>query len=254
MPTPPRRPPQRRQRVAATPKSRTGKVRPDAETVLARLRQLGSKRVLAGYARFGIEPMNALGIEIAKIQALARELGPRHDLVDALWASGIYEARLLVAFVGEPHALTQQQMEDWCADFDNWGIVDTLCFKLFDRSRHAWGRIAAWRQRRPEFAKRASFALLASLALHDEAGDDAPYLAALPWIETAAADPRNYVKKGVLWALRGVGSRNRNLHAASLALADRLAASADPTARWIGKGAGKELRSAATKRRLARSS
>ena len=25
-------------------------------------------------------------------------------------------------------------MNRWCRDFDNWGVVDTVCFKLFDQS------------------------------------------------------------------------------------------------------------------------
>ncbi|MBL9076726.1 MAG: DNA alkylation repair protein [Planctomycetes bacterium] len=225
---------------------------PTARTVLARLRAMGSAKVRAGYARFGLAPTRALGIAMPRIQRLAKELGPRHDLVDALWASGIYEARLLVAYLGEPQRLTALQMERWCRDFDNWGVTDTLCFVLFDRSPRAFAQIAAWRTRRPEFEKRAAFALLASVALHDKAAADAPFVRALGWIRRAATDPRNFVKKGVLWALRGVGGRNAALHGKALALADELAAATDPTARWVGREAARELRSPATRRRIAR--
>jgi 3-methyladenine DNA glycosylase AlkD len=44
-----------------------------------------------------------------------------------------------------------------------------------------------------------------------------------------------------LRALRQVGKRSASLHKPALALAKRLAASSDKTARWIGKDAVKEL-------------
>jgi 3-methyladenine DNA glycosylase AlkD len=60
-------------------------------------------------------------------------------------------------------------------------------------------------------------------------------------IERHATDPRNFVKKAVNWALRQIGKRSMTLRAPALALAHRLAASDDKTARWIGRDAEKEL-------------
>ena len=105
-------------------------------------------------------------------------------------------------------------MDRWCRDFDNWAICDTVCFHLFDRTPHAWAKVTEWCDRPDEFVKRAAFALLASLALHDKPAADEPFLEGLPLIERAATDERNFVKKGVNWALRRIGRRNRALHAA----------------------------------------
>ncbi len=71
-------------------------------------------------------------------------------------------------------------------------------------------------------------------------------------IERAAADDRNFVKKGVSWALRSIGRRNATLNAASISLAARLVESPDAAARWIGRGALKELTSPAVQTRLAK--
>ena len=70
--------------------------------------------------------------------------------------------------------------------------------------------------------KRAAFALLAGLALHDKQADDEAFLESLSLVERAAGDERNFVKKGVSWALRVIGRRNRTLNAASLETARRL--------------------------------
>jgi 3-methyladenine DNA glycosylase AlkD len=116
-----------------------------------------------------------------------------------------------------------------------------LCFHLFDRSPLAFRKVSQWSVRRPEFVRRAAFALLASLALHDRRTADGPFEAALPLIETGAEDGRNFVKKAVSWALRGVGHRNPRLHASAKTLARRLAASDRPAPRWVGKDALRDL-------------
>ena len=132
-------------------------------------------------------------------------------------------------------------MDRWCKDFDSWGICDTVCFSLWDRTPHAMAKIRQWSRRREEFVKRAAFALLASVALHDKAMSDAAFVKSLPIIERGAADGRNFVKKGVSWALRLVGRRSRALHKSSIALSSRLAASTNPAERWVGKDALKDL-------------
>lgn len=101
--------------------------------------------------------------------------------------------------------------------------------------------VPKWAARRDEFQKRAAFALIACLASHDENADDQAFLSFLPLIESAATDERNFVKKGVSWALRGVGGRNASLRSKAVTLARKLASSTDPAARWVGKDALKAL-------------
>jgi 3-methyladenine DNA glycosylase AlkD len=101
--------------------------------------------------------------------------------------------------------------------------------------------VRKWASHRDEFVKRAAFALLASLALRKHDGDDSDYLAGLKLIEKAASDDRNFVMKGVNWALRGIGRRNAKLKKAAIAVARKLAASEDKATRWIGKDALRQL-------------
>jgi 3-methyladenine DNA glycosylase AlkD len=202
-------------------------------------------------ARYGIPSDNALGVPMATMQGIAKRLGRNHELAAALWDTGCYEARTMAAFVDEPARVTPAQMDRWCRDFDSWAICDTLCFHLFDRTPHAFRKVAQWSRRRDEFVKRAAFALLACLALHDKGAEDKFFLQCLPLIERAAEDERNFVKKGVLWALRGIGERNLKLNSAAMILAKRLAVSPQPAARWVGKGALRELTSRAATKRLA---
>ena len=125
---------------------------------------------------------------------------------------------MLASFVDEPARVTPAQMDRWCRDFDNWAICDTVCFHLFDRTPHAWTKVAKWSGQRDEFVKRAAFALLASLAVHDKrrrrrAVPRGPARSS----SAPPADERNFVKKAVNWALRAIGRRNAALNAAASA-------------------------------------
>ncbi|MFN0101960.1 MAG: DNA alkylation repair protein [Bryobacteraceae bacterium] len=219
----------------------------EVQTALAWLEQNSTEHDRANLKRFGITADKAFGVSMANIQKLAKQLGRDHELATALWDTGWYEARMLAAFVDEPGRVTPGQMDRWCRDFDNWGICDTLCFKLFDQTPHAWAKVTEWSGKSAEFEKRAAFALLASLALHDKSAGDERFMAGLELIERKAGDGRNFVKKGVNWALRSIGRRNAALRAPAVAVAQRLAASTDATARWVGKDALREFAKVASR-------
>ena len=133
---------------------------------------------------------------------------------------------------------------------DNWAITDTVCFSLFDQTPFAWSKVDVWSGRTAEFVRRAGFALLASLALHDKQGLDVEYRKRLALIRKHASDDRNFVKKGVSWALHGIGCRSPALHADALKVATDLAGSANSSERWVGRDVLRKLTSAATKKRL----
>src|SRR5262249_15848617 len=155
-------------------------------TALEALEQKSTKRDLANLARFGITASKAYGVSMANVQLIAKGLGRNHAVALALWDTGWYEARLLTSFVDEPERVTAAQMDRWGRDFDNWGICDTVCFHLFDRTPFAWKKVAQWHDKREEFVKRAAFALLASLALHDKRTGNEPFIESFAYIERAA--------------------------------------------------------------------
>ena len=222
-------------------KTQNAQAKSGCAVAIAELKRLGTKATRDGMARYAIPSDKAFGVPVGVLRKLGKQLGPDHELAAELWDSGWYEARMLAIFVAEVARVTPAQMDRWCKDFDNWALCDTACVHLFDHTPHAFAKVEAWSNKKGEFARRASFALLASLALHDKRSPDAPFLACFPLIEAAATDDRNFVKKAVSWALRGIGARNPVLHARAIELARELAASEDSTARWIGKDTLRDL-------------
>jgi 3-methyladenine DNA glycosylase AlkD len=211
------------------------------DEALTALRRFATAETLTGMTRYGIPNDNALGVAVGDIRTIAKSLGKDHEFALALWIQPIYEARMLACFVDNPAEVTAGQMDAWCKSFDSWALCDTACFHLFDRTPLVWRKIHQWASRKPEFERRAAFALLASVALHDKDAEDGPFLEALPLIRAASTDERNFVKKALVWALRGVAGRNTALKKAALAIAEELATSNDRTARWIGTTARREI-------------
>lgn len=211
------------------------------DQVIARLQGLADPHNVEGMARFGINTSNTLGISVATLRAVAKETGKSHDLALRLWDSKIHEARTLASLVDEPKKVTQEQMEAWVREFDSWDVCDNTCGNLFDKTAWAFEKAEEWTRRDREFERRAGFALMAWLAVHDKKAADARFLRFLPLIEAAAPDDRNFVRKAVSWALRQVGKRNVTLNRQAIAAVQRIQTQDSRAARWIAADALKEL-------------
>ena len=214
------------------------------EQILKRLRDGAQPDARASLERFGITARQAYGWSMPALRELAREAGRDHTLAQQLWATGILDARILAALVDDPERVTPRQMERWARDFDSWAVCDACCMHLFDRTPYAHVKVRAWSGRKEEFVKRAAFALMAALAVHEPDGSDDAFRAFLPLCEREAGDARNFVKKAVNWALRQIGKRSPGLRTAAIASAERIAAQDSPSARWIAADALRELKSA----------
>ena len=177
-----------------------------------------------------------------QIREIARRAGKNQALAEELWATGIHDARIVASFVADPHKITRSTMDRWTRDFDSWNVCDSCCWGLFDRSPYAWQKIPRWAAAKPEFVRRAAFTTLAGLAVHDKAAEDELFLNSLALIEQYAFDDRNFVRKGVNWALRNIGKRNFRLLPAAVACAERVRAQNSRAARWIAADALREFR------------
>ena len=231
-------------------KARHPSLEDEVRSALKWLKSHSTKTTLDGMARYGIPSDKAFGVAMKDMKVLGKKLGRNHELAAALWETGAYEARMVCSFVDDPALVTAAQMDRWCHDFDNWAICDTICFNLFDRTPHAWAKVTQWSTRRSEYEKRAAFALLWSLSVHDKRADDEQFVRGLALIERAAADGRNFVRKAVNMALRAIGKRNLALNVAAVDVARHLADSQEAAARWVGTDALKELTSPAVTKRF----
>jgi len=215
----------------------------DSSDVLSRLEMMANQANVDGMARYGIKPNKVYGISMPTLKKLAREIGRDHKLALELWDSGYHEARMVAALIAEPRRVTEKQMEAWAGDFDSWALCDSVCGYLLDRTPCAWKKASEWSERQEELVKRAAFALMAWLAVHDKNTEDEKYIALLTIIKREAADTRNLVSKSVNWALRQIGKRNRKLNSLAIQAAHEIEGYDSRQARWVAHDALSELTS-----------
>ncbi|HXN22276.1 MAG TPA: DNA alkylation repair protein [Candidatus Dormibacteraeota bacterium] len=219
---------------------------------LRELRALADPSVRAKMETFGVRVKQAQGIPTPRLHRLAKQIGRNHALADQLWRSGIHEAKILAALIGEPPKVTAAQMDQWALGCDSWDEVDASCCYLFVFAAPAWRKTIEWSRRKEEYVKRAAFALMAYLAYRDKPAADARFLRLLTIIRRESRDDRGYVKKAVNWALRNIGKRNVALNRAAIRTAKQIRTLDSKTAKWIAADALRELTGAAVQRRLRR--
>lgn len=213
---------------------------PRLQPLLNQLNSLANPANTAGMAHYGIKVDTALGIPLPVLRSLAKGL-KSHDLALQLWATGIHEARMLASMVDDFRQVTPEQMETWVSDFTSWDICDGVCGNLFVNTPYAREKAISWCSREEEYVKRAGFAMIAWMAVHNKKAPDDFFLAFLPFIEAGAYDERNFVKKAVNWALRQIGKRNPLLWQQAMDLCLRLESNSSKSVRWVVKDARREL-------------
>ena len=218
--------------------------------VLDKLQSIAQPEYLEGMAKYGMAVEQRLGVSVPDLRKLAKEIGKNHKLALDLWRTGIGEARILAAMIDDPDKLTEEQMEDWVKDINSWDVCDQVCMSLFKKNQLAWKKIIDWSEREEEFVKRTAFSLVACLAWNDKKAADEQFLGLLPIIVGKATDERNFVKKGVNWALRNIGKRNLNLNKAAINTAKKIQQLDSRAAHWIASDAIRELESDAVQNRL----
>ncbi len=202
-------------------------------------------------ARYGINTERAYGVSVRRLREIAKSVGRNHETAQQLWETGMHEARILASLVDEPVKVTPESMEAQVRGFNSWDLCDGFCNNLFRKTPFAHAKVQEWTAREETFVRRAGFALMANLAVHDKRAADSLFAGYLKLIEGAAADERNFVKKAVNWALRQIGKRSATLNKAAIACAERLASQESKAARWIAKDALRELTSEKVQVRLA---
>ena len=220
-----------------------------AADIIKELKKYANPKNVEGMRRFGIITKDVVfGVDTPTKKLIAKKIRKsaktpieRHKLAQELWDSKIHEARILSALVESPGLVTEKQMEDWVKDFDNWGLCDSVCGHLFDKTKFARRKIFQWVKNDKEFIRRAGFVMMATLAVHDKKAPDSDFIKFFPLIKKYSRDERNFVKKAVNWALRQIGKRNLVLRKRALVVAREIGKKDSKSARWVARDAIREL-------------
>lgn len=212
------------------------------DQVLLELQKLGDPDVKKIKEGFAISAANSHGIFLKDLDALAKRIGKNDALALQLFDSGIYEAKLLCSRLFDPRHVTEPLVEHWVLAFENWEICDTFCMSFLGKTSFAYAKALEWAEYQPEYQKRAGFVLMVAYAFTDKDASNETIRQFFPILLKHATDPRKYVSKGINWALRQIGKRNRDLYAESIEIAQQLLALDSKSTRWIATDALRQLR------------
>ncbi|PCH61533.1 MAG: hypothetical protein COC19_04635 [SAR86 cluster bacterium] len=192
--------------------------------------------------KFGITAKNSLGIYHKDLKVLAKEIGEDNKLAIDLYDTGIYEAQILCSKIYDPERISEEQLDRWVVNFENWEICDSFCMGFFVKSKFALSKAEEWSKAESEFVKRAGFVIMAAYGFaHKKSRNEIFEKFFLP-IEREADDDRLYVKKAINWTLRNVGKRNVDLQKKSIEIAARILSKNSKSSKWIARNAISELK------------
>lgn len=205
--------------------------------------------------RFGIQTQYAVGTPVTTLRLLVKGLPrPDQELADALWASGIHEARILASMLADPDQMTREKLDAWAQELNSWDICDLCAGNLFARVKNPLKLAERWMKREDEFVRRAGFAVLAALSVPRSKTTDEELVKMLPLIKNHACDARPMVYKAVNWALRNIGKKNPRLTPKAVACAQEILDlyEDNKSARWVATNALWELNLPKTKAMVAK--
>ncbi len=220
------------------------------EQIIGELESLSNPEDVKGMAKFGIKHKKTYGVRMPELRRIAKNAGKDHELAGKLWNAGYGETRILASLIEDPKMVTEDQMERWVTEFDSWDVCDQCCINLFRKIPFAHQKIFEWSLGEEEFVKRAAFALIAVLAVHDKKAGDEKFEEFFPLIIREAIDNRNFVKKAVNWALRQIGKRNITLNKRAVEVAEEISNIDSKSAKWIAADAIRELESEKVQERI----
>ena len=212
------------------------------EEVLFAIKKASTPEGIKKKAYFGITEVGNFGLTAPQIKAIARDIGKDHSLALELWETSVHEARHIAVLIADKKMVTEKLMNKWVKDFNSWDIVDDCCGKLFCKTPFAYEKAVEWSGRKNEFEKRAGFALMATLAVHDKNAKDIEFEKFFPFLFRESHDERNFVRKAINWAIRQIGKRNQRLCKKAIKLSEDLLKKDDKSSRWIASDALRELK------------
>lgn len=188
--------------------------------VLQKLERLGTEQNRKVYRRHGVGG-NQYGVSFTNLKKLRRKIETDQGLAEELWATGNHDARILATMIADPHIVSEELLETWIRDLDNYIITDSLA-KLVNSTPHRLAKMEQWSASPEEWVGRAGWQLLAHLAMGD---DDLPseyWEGYLEIIQEEIHSRKNRTRDAMNTALIAIGLRDAVLETKALAAAAKI--------------------------------
>ena len=191
--------------------------------VIALLRENKNERGIASWKRLGPPRMKSFGIGLTQLRKLAKTVGRDHGLAKKLWASDVYDAKVVSLLIDEPKKMTREQAERQVEELQAGMLSHVFCScdATLPKAEFAVDLAVEWAKSKDGVRRRCGYLLLYELSkdTKNPALDDAFFETYLKRIEKRLQKEENFVKDGMNAALMGIGKRNRRLNRAAIEVA-----------------------------------
>ncbi|MEU9852585.1 DNA alkylation repair protein [Streptomyces sp. NPDC047974] len=186
------------------------------DEVLAELAALEDPRTREVNARRGDDH----GVNLARLRAVAKRLGPRHELARELWATGDTAARLLATLVCRPKEYGRDELDAMLREARAPKVHDWLVNHVVKKSRHTEELRLAWRADADPVVASAGWALTTERVAKRPDGLDLDGL--LDTVEAEMKDAPDRLQWAMNHCLAQIGIEHPALRERALAIGERL--------------------------------
>ncbi|MEV6200674.1 DNA alkylation repair protein [Streptomyces sp. NPDC051771] len=184
--------------------------------VLAELAALEDPRMREVNARHGDDH----GVNLARLRAVAKRLGTRHELARELWASGDTAARLLATLVCRPKEYGRDELDAMLREARAPKVHDWLVNHVVKKSRHTEELRLAWLADADPVVASAGWALTTERVAKRPDGLDLDGL--LDTVEAEMKDAPDRLQWAMNHCLAQIGIEHPALRERALAIGTRL--------------------------------
>ncbi|HRF59862.1 MAG TPA: DNA alkylation repair protein [Fimbriimonadaceae bacterium] len=200
-----------------------------AQTTVAEvLALLDAQRDERGIERFekmgmGGPTLRSVGIGLTRLRGLAKQIGHDHQLAMELWASDVYEARIIALLIDDPRHLTREQAERQVEGvaIGMLAHVFSSCDATLAKTPFVVELAGDWIASNDPIRRECGYGLLyeASKLKGKKAPNEAFFLDHVERIgDTIGAEPER-IRLAMATALMGIGKRSAALNQAALKVA-----------------------------------
>lgn len=103
------------------------------------------------------------GVELPRLQTIASEFQPNHELAQALWKENIRECKILAGMLQPVESFYPEIAEIWIENMPNTEIAQLTVMNLFQKLPYASEKAFQWIAREEEMFQLCGYLLLARL-------------------------------------------------------------------------------------------
>ena len=180
-----------------------------------------NERGVAHWKKRGVKgsKLKSFGIGLTQLRKIAKQIGRDHKLALQLFATNIYDAKVVGLLIDDPKQVTRAQAEEQVEKLQGGYLshVFASCDATLAKTPFAFDLACDWMESEDPVRRKCAYSLIYELSKKNPKGmDDEFLLVLIDRIKHEIKDEDMWVRESMNTALMGIGKRNKKLNKAAL--------------------------------------